>query len=79
MCYLNFKESVYKTSKEYWKALIVNQKKTFTIKDILKYKSRPTKKDTLIILEIIKELGELNCVKRIGNQFYILENLFKNT
>lgn len=79
MCYLNMVENKYNSSRAFWKALIVNQKYFFTIDDILQIKNNPSKEDLLLIQDVIKELGELQVIKRIGKRFYILDNMLMNT
>lgn len=76
MCYLSLEEAMYSNVKAFWKALIINQKGFFTFEKVLNMKETPTKKDILIIQEVIKELGELQIIKRIGNRFYIVESAF---
>lgn len=79
MCYLNLEERKYNSSKAFWKALIVNQRYFFTINDIFQIKNNPSKGDILLIQDVIKELGELQLIKRIGERFYILDNMLMNT
>lgn len=79
MCYLNLEERMYSNSKAFWKALIVNQKDFFTFNEILGIKKMASQNDILIIQEVIKELGDLQIIKRIGERFYIVENTLINT
>lgn len=72
MCYLILDKARYKTNKEYWSAIIINQPEGFTVSDILKYKNKPTQKDITTIYEVIQELGDKCSIIRIDNKFYII-------
>ena len=71
MCHLTLDEKKYDTRKEYWKAVIVNMSEGFTMTEILEHKKNPTQEDLRIIYGIIKEMGDLCLIKRIGDRFYI--------
>ena len=79
MCYLCLEEKTYRNAKAFWKALIINQKESFTFNEILNLKKLPSEKDVIIIQDVIKELGELQIIKRIGDRFYIVESTFVYT